>query len=207
MVTEQEAPALWQPPPLRRWILFVSIAVMLSLAIGGAGLYLARYQPLANGSSGWVGPDASHVSPAGDGYALSYQDRKTTMFAFTLRNQGPWGVTVTELVPGDPDTFQLLRITGGRLGKEPEQTIAQPGSSEAFKPFGLGPGHERWIFVLARFSNCDKFALQTSNIINEVEIRYRVLGFSKTTAVGLGVSLRVDSPPDSGCPERVHSAP
>jgi len=129
------------------------------------------------------------------------------MFAFTLMNRGPWGVTITEIVPGNPHSFELLLITGARLGKEPEQTIAQPGSSEAFHAFGLGPGHERRIFVQARFANCDKNGLHGSFTVRSVAIRYRILGISKTTWVQLGEPLRVDSPPDSACPERALSTP
>ena len=192
-----------QPARRRRWPFILFGALVVSLIV--AGSYVANYQPLEMGSSFAPGPDylATNVEPSyveTTTIPLKYRDRATTSFGLTIRNRGPWGVTVTGV---EPSSGSLLDVAGGRLNPDPSAVSAELSETEDFYPFSLGTGQERLIVVVARFGNCENYLSPggTTTMV-QVFVRYRVLGISHTAHIDLRRGLVVETPPDSDCPGR-----
>jgi hypothetical protein len=81
--------------------------------------------------------------------------------------------------------------------------VAEPGSSvgdvgesrRPFEPFTLAAGAERAI-VLSGRTSCAKTALGRDAVLRSVDVRYKVLGLSKTRAIPLHGGFRLNPRPD-----------
>lgn len=204
--TLREAPhtSVADSPPRRHQRWWLALVVLLGL-LAGSGTYLANYQPLEMGSSFGPGPDylATTVEPPYVEVAtvpLRYRDRETTWFALTIRNRGPWGVTVTGVMKSFGG---LVEIAGARIHPDPDFALPELSETLPFHSFSLASGTERAIVVVGRFANCESYLSPGGGTIMEgISVRYRVLGISKTAYIEFRQGLVVITPPDSGCPSR-----
>jgi hypothetical protein len=189
-------------PPRRRpaWISVCAAAiVLLSLAVA----VVVRYQPLQQAGVFEVGKEMQVVTvdefEEAGAHILRYVDGDYVTYAFTVRNTGPVGVTVTGLeLPDEAERRMLQTVTTG---------IASGGSTEAaaqepFEPFALRAGEEQRLVVQARLDNCEYYTERAIEILDRQTITFRAAGIARTATITFDRPLLVRSPTIQRCPER-----
>jgi hypothetical protein len=170
---------------------------------------VANYQPLGPGSYSTVGgrsQDLGEFSPPYGGpifsaYRVAYVHRAVFTYAFSVRNNGPFGVSVTGIDGWDPDFVGLLQFIDARLSRSDRVHSIIARDLQSFHPFSLAPGHERDIVIRARFVHCGSWAEQSAETYTAQKMRFRFVGINRTAWVTLPFNLEVKAPPDSECPE------
>jgi hypothetical protein len=173
--------------------LFAALLLVAALLIGSAA-YLTNYMPLipANGSGGGLGGRdlGGFVSPVSEeSFNVTeyiYQRGARFWFGFGLRNKGPLGVTVTAIDSRLPSTERfhgLAQQSGVWMGKR-DGWLGPPRDSggEAFRPFWLGPGQERWVVIEIQFWDCPPEEVEGGSLTQYLlgaHLNYRVLGIPR----------------------------
>jgi hypothetical protein len=196
----------------RRWPKVVIVLAVILVAAAGA--FLLRYQPLAQGSSEGVGgtgtrlvPSPGSISSDQPVYRVAYRDGKTGKLGLSIRNDGPLGVTVTEVGREGWAPGGLVRYDGTFLTRDVRGLDLQPQNLVPFRPFSLGPGEELPVVIRFRYSNCGGSSAGTAETIVAVSVGFRVLGLTHHASVPLRTGVEVPSPPDSACPGRSTAGP
>jgi hypothetical protein len=180
----------------RAWALVAYLVVLA--AVAGIVFFAVRYQPVsaANFASGPVMEAGRNV------VRVEYENGGTFSFGFLLVNDGPLPLKIQRIqVTGKNELLIPVRFEtapkrdAGSLG-EGDPSLAK------FLPFTLDGGDRRWIVLRTRFGNCGRFAANAFETYTQFQVTYRVLGLTKHVWVSLPKDIRVDSPPDSGCPAR-----
>ena len=172
------------------------------LAAGGlfAGL---RYQPLQRVGTFTAGNELDMITVEGFEQAgtnvVRYTDGDYVTYAFTVRNTGPLGVTVTD-VPFPPETeLRMLQpVSAGLAGS----ASADAEDMRPFEPFSLDAGGEQRVIVQARLDNCEYYTERAVETLAGQALTYRVLGLTRTAEIAFDRPLLVRSPVIQRCPER-----
>jgi len=194
-----EPGGVWSVPSARPFLwIFTASALVLAGLVTAAIIFLTNYDPLCHGPctgsggvqgiSGVKVEDLGHfTSPTGFNFSavrVSAQEGGRFRFLFTLSNQGPIGVTITQIGPG-PETEErglpYVNVTMAAIG----------GPEQPFRPFWLGGRGREFvdIWVTVRMKGC--VAPDTSMGVSSVPIAYRVLGFTRHTNVYLPETVDV----------------
>jgi hypothetical protein len=116
------------------------------------------------------------VVPLRDGKRLSY--------GFSIRNDGPLSVKVTEVArpvaPGQ-SRFMFRPVAVRMAGRDGAATTADT----AFRPFTLGKGHQRYVEVSGELGNCASYRRGSAEIIESQPVDFEVLGQQLTESVRL----------------------
>ena len=182
-------------------VLHVVVVVLVFAVI--AIVAVLRYQPLERAGSLIPGSDMEVVTieefEEVGAHVLRYTDEGYVTYAFTVRNTGPLGVTVTGLpLPEEAERRLLQPVTAGVATAD----SAEAADMEPFEPFALGVGEEQRIIVQARMDNCEYYTERAIEIVESQRIAYRTGGLPRTTTVAFDQPLLVRSPTIKRCPER-----
>jgi hypothetical protein len=200
----------------RRRILALTLLFIGALLIGSAS-YLTNYMPMAP-ANGTSGGDVSHrnlgsfLSPFGEQFSAeeyTYRRGARFWFAFGLRNEGPLGVRITGIDSGLP----LPKDFDG-LAQQSSVWIASSRSwfgpprdaeSEAFHPFWLGAGQERWVAIEIQFRDCPPGGVEGGTLtqyVRSANLTYRVLGLPRHGFMPFQTVIHLTGPPpDPACSE------
>jgi hypothetical protein len=134
---------------------------------------------------------------------VPYRDGGRTFYGFSVRNDGPLSVTVTEVErPAAPDdSYALFRPVEVRMAREDFGTEADV----PFRPFTLGSGQERYLEVIGKFEDCEHHLPGSSNGTSSQQVRFEVLGQSLSADVALPAEIEWRYGRDARCPRRVRS--
>ena len=174
--------------------------VALAVLIGSVAW---RYQPLERVGPLTAGSEMEVVTieefEEAGAHVMRYTDGGYVTYAFTVRNTGPVGVTVTGLsLPDESERRMLQPVTAGlATGATAEATDMEP-----FEPFALGAGQERQIIVQARMDNCEYYTERAIETVDSQRITYRAVGIPRAATVSFEEPLLVRSPTIKRCPER-----
>jgi hypothetical protein len=168
-----------EPERRRRWPWIVVATFVTVLAAGG--VYLARYDPIVAGASGWNSDprptrtfDLSALTSSIERVDCYDASRPIEIrYRFSFANEGPIPVTI---------------LGAGRSGGFPEQPMrvipdmyaTSRARWEPFHPFELKPGHEASIEM--RLMVEDPLDRSGSVRLEEGFVRFRVMGLKKTSA-------------------------
>jgi hypothetical protein len=179
----------------RAWGLFAYLVVLAGVA--GIVLFAVRYQPLstANFASG-------PVTESGHMVRVEYANGGTFSFGFLLVNDGPVPLKIQRIqVTGQNELLIPVRFETAAKRDAGSLGVGDP-SLDKFIPFTLDGGDRRWIVVRTRFANCGRFEADAFETYTQFQVTYGALGLTKHAWVSLPKDIRVDSPPDYGCPAR-----
>ena len=184
------------PAPYDALVRRASAVITAAVLLFGAGLvWVVRAAPLEAGSYFFCG--RHQVADRGESCIVEYHDGRDLLWAFSVRNGGPVGVTVTGVVaPRDGLLLaaELLMWPRNGVGGFDEDAFVP------FAPFELPPGQERVIAYVSRFGGCEDYVSATSATIGKVEVRFRLLGVPRGQETELLRSIEVPAPVD--CPGR-----
>lgn len=197
------------PRKKRRVIVWV-IAASLTLGLLAAGIVfrisLSRSEPLtvvgSVGSERWIRTEHPFERTK---YVASFTYGVETWFAFEVRNDGRWPVTITGIERTQSDEVALFRITGLRMWRcvlpGCDGGLAGYDESVPFKPVELRRGRGSVeLFIIGRFGDCQFFQPGSTSFFSSVNLYGRVLGISRTFKLRLGFDLAAPSPPAKDCP-------
>ncbi|HET9516689.1 MAG TPA: hypothetical protein VFO77_03065 [Actinoplanes sp.] len=186
----------------RRLVRLVVVLLIALVLAGGAGL-VARYQPLLQSGDLQAGSDMQVVTieefEETGAHVLKYEDGEYVSYAFTVRNAGPVGITVTGVdLPAEAERRLLQPVAAG---------VATGDSADAaemapFEPFALAAGEEQRIIVQGRFDNCEYYTERAIEDVDGQTITFRVAGIPRTATVPFTRDLLVRSPTIKNCDER-----
>jgi uncharacterized protein YaiE (UPF0345 family) len=173
----------------------------MAILLCGAGLFVARYQPLAPGSTG-VGADpggrnVTTSDPAGGQNGtvsrVTYDNGTIITFGFSLSNNGPVGVTVTGIYRSSPPSAEPLKVIAVYVAHRPGVigAIRDLRQFEPFHSFALPGGAERLILVQARMVNCTDVPAGIAATYTQAPVSFRVLGVPRSTWVALPLPVEV----------------
>lgn len=130
---------------------------------------------------------------------VDYRDGAPMRFGFSVRNDGPFTVRVTEVaVPEPPDeTVFMFRPTGTRMA--PAEDVPANEDAVPFRPFSLEPGHERYVEVVGVLGDCEYWEARSAEAIMSQSVRYEVWGQSLTESIPLG-EIRIRMRSREACP-------
>ncbi|HSJ51234.1 MAG TPA: hypothetical protein VLA90_08120 [Actinomycetota bacterium] len=182
----------------RAWALVAYLAVLS--AVAGIVLFAVRYEPLSAAerfsASGPVTADGPNMIRVG------YVHEGTFSMGFLLVNDGPFPVKIQRIqMTGQNALMVPVGLETAAKRYAGSLTEGDP-SLDKFLPFTLAGGDRRWIVLRTRFGNCGRFAAGSFETYTRFQVTYKVLAFTKHASVPLPKAIRVDSPPDSGCPTR-----
>ena len=180
-------------------VVAVGAAVVIALLVGGA----LRYQPLAQAGDLETGGDMQVVTVEEfDGvgaHILRYMDGEYVSYAFTVRNTGPVGITVTGIgLPEERERLLLQPVTAGLAGDQ----SAEVADMESFEPFALPAGAQRRLVIQARFDNCEYYSERAVDNIDSQVLQFRIAGIPRTAAIPFERDLVVRSPTINRCEDR-----
>jgi hypothetical protein len=185
----------------RAWFVVFAGVVLMTVLVGA---FLANYQPLIHGSESGVSVRVKRIEGLvpPDTWVVTYVDGQTFVFAVSIRNDGPVGVTVTSVGQEDPHVEALKAYDGAFRGASEELGLPTHDVRELspLRPFALAPGHERLVWIRYRFQNCRFYSFGGSSGFTSLPVTFRVLGIPRHGRVNLHTVLEVKSPKD--CPDR-----
>jgi hypothetical protein len=170
------------------------LASLLVVILGfGAyvGWFLTNYQPLTEGSMSQTNPAArdlgSFDSPHGESftaYRTVYRNGQPYFFVFTIRNNGPVGVTITHVDGGVPELFPFIEKSV-ELGdvSGPAQYEVTGHHSHPFTPFSLGPGEERAVRISGTLQHCGASDRRSDAWASTIPVTFRVFGATRRTEI------------------------
>ena len=187
-------------PRILRWIV-VGLLVPLLIATGIAAAVVARYNPVVHGSSGGT-PRISlpfhDVDEARDSprtRIITYVQGGTLDVALSVRNRGPWGVTILGVAGHD---FGLFHVTEVRRGVLNRCCI----KDEPFAPFALHPGEDRMIILHGVLAGCRNVEGDGGVSWSDYEIRYRIMGITRSATIAAFDAIEIHVPKGYHCTEQ-----
>lgn len=187
-------------PGRRRLKLVITLAIVAGLA--GGVVWVMRYRPLEQGSTAQRPAGSIEVKDSFAGIddpqkvRVPYHDGDENSFAFSVRNTGRWGVSITGLPDLRPrNDFVIFRITKAEISDAPGA-----GAFRSFRPFSLAAGDEMLIRLTGTLTNCEWYQPPGGSVFASVAIQYRFLWSTHTANIPLPFEVEIDSPPAEQCP-------
>jgi hypothetical protein len=148
-----------------RWRLALAAFILLVVGAVSAGVWLARFEPLARSNGVGLGYDPGFVP-----------QKPVPHLGFGLSNDGRVGVTVTRIETPGP-TVPLMAPF--------EVDPFAEGMFAPFEEFGLGAGETRWIALGSSLPMCVDAEPDGAALAGEVRVRYEVFGIPRSTTIDL----------------------
>lgn len=186
------------PPPRRRWKRWSALIVLA--AIFGAGLWYVittQTYELRNGGYTRVDPGSGGFQNStlrGDlEYQFAVRPGGQATFTYSIQNPGPFSVHVNGIVAGAVFTIDQVRINDpSRLDRF---DLVGPLPAEGVD---LAPGQILALEVTIGFREDVPFAPCTRLLVDELPVRYTVLGTPREQPVDLGFLAAFTFTGDSG---------
>ena len=178
------------------------LAVLVAMLLLVGSIWIANYVPFAQGSFGFGTPrtdvreiDVDAFDLQGHVFEVPVGREGTFRYRFSIRNDGPVGVTVTHV--GASDRGGSSRISRRAVSVVPD-AYTQPASKyESWHAFSLAPGGEAIIEMEARYhGRC----LERGDALswNWEPVTFAILGLPRHEDVMVGVEVRFVGTGDCG---------
>lgn len=204
------------PPTRKRWPRWLRITLFVLLGLIAMTM-LAReflvgsHRPFRWGSS--FGPIEVEGVPAHDLsrtdthgsfpepmeiVQIPYADGKGVRIGFSIRNVGPWGVTLEHVAlgPSAPEYATLLQPEGVLIGRRDGWT--QTDRAVPFRPTYLRPDAERVLVLEYRFV-CQRGGPGDLQGRDSVDVRFELFGKSQWQQLPLPFRVMLRYPPKGSC--------
>ncbi len=177
-----------------KWLRYVAALIALSITTFGV-IWIPNYEPLQFGSASGIRPPSAllrTIDQYGDParvWLMKVQPGTVFTYYFTLRNDGPVGITVKEPII-DAHSEVAFRLVGIRSGIPTEGFDMDPKNLRLFEEFALAPGEEHLIGLKYQFLDCK--GLRGGIGQSQVELRFAVLGVERHQTVEFDSMLLAD---------------
>ncbi|HEV7680227.1 MAG TPA: hypothetical protein VGQ42_16820 [Candidatus Dormibacteraeota bacterium] len=177
--------------PVRLRVALV-LALITAVAASIGGVWISQYQPLVRGLSySLSGTRADPVFGGASNVVVDFQQSAMYQFDFAVRNGGSVGVDVVDvplqLLHGFPLVMEEVLVM-------PPRAYCCRENARPFQPFSLAPGEERGLVFRSVMEHCQSFPDGGSISVSSLDLRFRVLGITKTQKVDLPAPLAVRMP-------------
>ena len=188
------------PSVARRWRLLV--AATLAVALCAAYLSMTSGHRLDHGSSWWHGADAETLieGPRTE-IRFAFSPRGQITFGASIRNPGPWPVTITGVAvndgPADQHVFKVVRLAVNHADEA--NAMFDPDAAAPFRSIKVGAGTELPVLITITIPDVE-MAPGSGLVFDDLAVAYTVLGLPRHQRVPMGFRLSVLSP-DGYVPE------
>ena len=163
MVETSEVPVADRVKGWRKGQILLVVFLVAAAFFAGAGVKSIRYQPIASGSEAQgvvvehvegnplTRADVTEVNPSfsRDEAHMPYRSGGRIRYGFTIRNEGRWPITVTDVPLSD-----VLFAIGDGLRMEAKNDLFGSHPTVDFRPFRLPSGSQRYVEVNYRLNDC-----------------------------------------------------
>lgn len=189
------------------WSLSLRLPTLLFLLFIAAAIwfvaFVAQYEPLTLGSMGGLTAPGEKIDTFGEPgtiVQLDHREGEEFFVMFTMRNEGPIGVTIEHLLrPRRTGTFypvEVLVHPGERFAGERSIDYEK---WDPFEPFSLGSGEDRRVAIRYRFGSCTLGRGEATGS-HSLFPRFSVFGIDRHTEFQLPYALMMESALGGGCP-------
>lgn len=199
--TVEQAVGPTAPPRRRRlgvFLLVLALIVVITASVF-AGLLIV-YDPLQPGSLSGTpvvpGPyeDSTDDETGEEIRSLTYVHGGALGVLVSVRNDGPWGITITGVGIQEGGLFRVEQVRRGVPG-------GCCTAYEPFAPFSLQPGEERPLELLGVMNGCGNYTPGSGTAWNSYRIEYRILGVERTRDLVVRERIEINIPSRYVCPE------
>ena len=185
------------------------LKIAITVVIAVAALFGARasgrgqdYLELGN-SSRVPTPSRDETIDTPDGRrdvaVVPYRDGARVAYGFSVRNDGPFSVKVTEIqkpeAPG-ASRFMFRPVAVRMAGREGPETRA----TGPFRPFTLKKDHQRYVDVVGQLGNCEGYNAGSGEFIDSQPVQFKVLGQTLTDSIKLPTRVSIEITRSTRCP-------
>jgi hypothetical protein len=149
---------------------------------------------LEPGSSRWHGVDAvARTDGSGTEVRFAFRPRGQITFGFSIRNPGPWPVTITGVggAPADQGPLKVTRL-GVNQAEEAGAAVFDPAAATSFSSAKVDAGEELPVFVTLTIPDVP-MSSGSGLSIDSLGATYEVLGVPRHQRVPMGFRLLVHS--------------
>lgn len=186
--------------------LFVIFFFALLSVAAGIWVFVAQFEPLAEGSMGGVhAQGARSVDTFGDTglILLDHREGEDFFAAFTIRNDGPLPIRIERLL-------EAYQLTEGGSPFSPAEVLVHPGERypgaenipveqwRSFDPFSLDADEERRVAIRFSMGRCG-MGRGEATIYDSISARFSVFGIDRNTSYPLPYRLAMKSE-NGDCP-------
>ncbi|MBQ0979107.1 MULTISPECIES: hypothetical protein [unclassified Micromonospora] len=149
---------------------------------------------LDHGSSWWHGADAeSRTDGPRTEVRFAFNPGRQVTFGATIRNPGPWPVTITSINDdaADQQAFKIARLAVNHAD-EGTAVVFDPAAAAPFRSTTVAAGMELPVFVTITMPDVE-MASGGGIFFDDLAVDYRVLGLPRHQRVPMGFRLFVHS--------------
>ncbi|SCL66336.1 hypothetical protein [Micromonospora chersina] len=194
------------PSVARRWRLLGAATLAVALCAGYPSVTMGHR--LDHGSSWWHGADAETLTegPRTE-IRFAFSPRGQITFGASIRNPGPWPVTITGVAvndgPADQHVFKVVRLAVNHTAEA--NAMFDPDAATPFRSMRVGAGTELPVFVTITIPDVE-MAPGSGLFFDNLAVAYTVLGLPRHQRVPMGFRLSVLSP-DGYVPDDARNQP
>ncbi len=178
----------------RRRRLLVAAALAVALCVGYLSATIGHR--LDHGSSWWHGADAkTRTEGQRTEVRFAFNPGSQVTFGASIRNPGPWPVTITSIAvddgPVDQHVFKVARLA---VNPADESTTVgfDPAAAAPFRAIRVAAGMELPVFVTITIPD-GQMAPGSGLFFDDLAVDYDVLGLPRHQRVPMGFRLLVHS--------------
>lgn len=195
-----QAPTIPRRRKLRPALIALAVALVVTASVFAGAL--AVYNPLTEGSVSGTSVTPGAIEDTDDPAAgtslrsLTYVHDGELVVELSIANDGPWGVTITDI---DVDRIRmgLFEVNEVRRGVLDRCCV----NFETFAPFALHPGEERMLQLRGVMNGCGIYTPGSDAGWNSYRVTYEILGVARTRDIPLTRPVQIRLPDKYVCPE------
>ncbi|GHJ47430.1 hypothetical protein Cs7R123_47720 [Catellatospora sp. TT07R-123] len=172
------------------------VAATLAVALCAGYLSATIGHRLDHGGSWWHGTDAqSRTEGPRTELRFAFIPGTEVTFGASIRNPGPWPVTITGVTvndgPADQHVFKILRLAVNHADKA-TAVVFDPAAAEPLRSVRVAAGEELPVFVTIMIPDVE-MAPGSGLFLDDLAVDYEVLGLPRHQRVPMGFRLSVHS--------------
>ncbi|RQW88934.1 hypothetical protein [Micromonospora globispora] len=183
-----------KPPVTRRRRLLIVATLAAALCAGYLSAIISHR--LDHGSSWWHGADAeSRTEGQRTEVRFAFNPGRQVTFGASIRNPGPWPVTITDIAvndgPADQHVFKIARLAVNHAD-EATAVVFDLAAAAPFRSNRVAAGAELPVFVTITIPDVE-MAPGSGLFFDDLAVDYEVLGLPRHQRVPMGFRLLVHS--------------
>jgi hypothetical protein len=172
------------------------VAATLAVALCAGYLWVTISHRLDHGSSWWQGDAKSRTEGQRTELVFPFSPGDQITFGASIRNPGPWPVTISGIAVGDSPVdqhvFKIARLAVNDADRA-TAVVFDPAAATPFRPVRVGAGMELPVFVTIKIPDVE-MAAGSGLFFDDLATDYHVLGLPRHQRVPMGFRLLVYSP-------------
>lgn len=181
----------------------VLLALVMAAVLGWAGLLVTIVgQGVEQGSLAWHEPDADvRNADAMTEVRYAFEPGGHVTFGASVRNPGPWPVTISAVTVGNPGDYQVFPVAHAEMipyGQTTPGTYG-PAAATPFSPTTVEPGEELAVFLTVTIPEAE-MAPGSGLFFDDLAVSYAVFGFMHHQRIPMTFRLAVYAADNAASP-------